>query len=372
MYLRINKTILFITIAAISFACAEIEDENANNNDDRVRQVPVETVTIEVDEFNDFIRLTGVAEAVDDATISAETSGRILSIVNRGEFVERGGVIARLDDRLTRAQYSAAKTNYELAEDTFNRLEALYADSIISTQDFNSARAQRDQAKAQLEQAEKQLQDVHITAPFDGRVEERMIRTGELINPGQPVARLVNTNRVRVKAGIPERYSSDIREGSVANVRFLALGDERRESRVSYAGSVIDPDTRTFTIEVEMSNPENRVKPDMVADLQVQRETLSGVIIIPRTAVIRDEEGISVFVASEENGRKIAELVSISTGPASGAIIQVTEGLNEGDEVVVNGMRNLSVGDHLNVLKSEGSLERAKRIQTEQRSVASY
>lgn len=366
-----KKLLLIFSIAAIAVACSEEQNGNSNN-DDRVRQVPVETVTIEMDEFNDFIRLTGTVEAIEDAVISAETSGRILSIVNRGEQVERGGVIAQLDDRLTRAQYSAAKTNYELAEDTFNRLKSLYADSIISTQDFNSARAQRDQAKAQLEQAEKQLEDVHISAPFDGRVEERMIRSGELINPGQPVVRLVNTNRVRVKAGIPERYSGDIREGSEVRVRFMALDDETRESRISYAGNVIDPDNRTFTIEVELRNPDSRIKPDMVADLQVQRELLSGVIIIPRTAVIRDEEGTSVFVVSEENGRKTARLVSVSTGSASGAIIQITDGLNEGDEVVVNGMRNLSAGDQLNVLKTEGSLERANRIQSQQRSVASY
>ena len=366
-----KKVLLVILTAALAMACGEEKNEN-NYAEERVRQVPVETIIIELDQFNDFIRLTGIVEALEDAVISAETSGRILSIVDRGEYVERGSMIAQLDDRLTRAQFSAAKTNFELAEDTFNRLEALYADSIISTQDFNNARAQRDQAKAQLEQAEKQLQDVHISAPFDGRVEERMIRSGELINPGQPVARLVNTNRVRIMTGIPERYSGDISEGSEVRIRFISLGDEIRESSVAYAGNVIDPDTRTFTVEVELSNPERRIKPDMVADLQVQRETLTGVVIIPRTAIIRDEEGTSVFVAREENGRKVTDLVSVTTGPASGAIIQITDGLNEGDEVVVNGMRNLSVGDHLNILKTEGSLERAKRIQSEQRSVATY
>ncbi len=366
-----KKVLLVVLTAAFAIACDEANNAN-NNAEDRVRQVPVETVAIELDDFNDFIRLTGTVEAIDDAVISAETSGRILSIVNRGEHVEKGGVIAQLDDRLTRAQYSAAKTSFELADDTYNRLKALYADSIISTQDYNSARAQRDQAKAQLEQAEKQLQDVHISAPFNGRVEDRMIRSGELINPGQPVARLVNTDQVRIMAGIPERYAGDIREGSEVKLRFLSLADEVRESKVTYAGNVIDPDTRTFTIEVELSNPQKRIKPDMVADLQVQREMLSGVVIIPRTAIVRDEEGTFVFVVREENDRKVTELVSVRTGPASGAIIQIKEGLSEGDEVVVSGMRNLSSGDHLNILKTEGSLERARRIQSEQRSVASY
>ncbi len=366
---RIIGTTL-IPFAALVFllsACENGEENSENGND--VRLIPVETVTIVKDRFEDFIRLTGTVEAIDDAMISAEVSGRILSIRNRGERVREGEVIASLDDRLIQAQFEAARTGYELAEDTFNRLEALYADSIISTQDFNSARAQRDQAKAQLDQARKQLQDANITAPFSGSIEERMIRTGELINPGMPVVRLVNIDRVKILTGIPERYSAEIRQGNEVVVRMPSMAGMTRESRISYAGSVIDPDTRTYTVEVELNNPEGLIKPEMVADLRVKRQSLENVVIIPRTAIVRDETGVFVFVAREENGRKIANLNEVKTGTASGPLIQVLEGIHEGDEVVVTGMRNLSIGDELNVLKNESSIERAQRLRDQDRPV---
>ena len=366
-----TKIFLAILLSAAVMSCDESQNENDQTND-RVRLIPVETINIVSGEFEDYIRLTGTVEAINDAVVSSESSGRILSIANRGDRVARGGILARLDDRVLQAQYEAAKTGFELADDTFNRLEALYADSIISTQDYQSARAQRDQAKAQLDLTEKQLQDSQIEAPFSGRIEERMIRTGELINPGQPVVRLVNTDRVRILSGIPERYSGEITEGSEVVVNLRAVNGNSITSKITYAGNVIDPDTRTYTVEIEVENPGERIKPDMVADLQIRRATLEDVIVIPRTAVLRDEEGVSVFRSREENGRKIAELVNVRTGASSGPLIQIIEGLSDGDEIVVSGMRTLSIGDELNVLQNESSMERAERLRERDRPVVTF
>lgn len=354
--------------AALFVACGG-ENEQQENNNDSVRLMAVETVTIVSGDFEDFVRLTGTVEAIDDATISSESSGRILSIRNRGEHVRRGDILAQLDDRVIRAQYDASKTAFELADDTFNRLESLYADSIISTQDFRSARAQRDQAKAQLELINKQLLDSKIEAPFDGRIEERFVRSGELVNPGFPVVRLVNSDKIRIVAGIPDRFSGEIREGSDVLVNFKAIGNESIRSKISYAGNVIDPDTRTFTIEVELNNREELLKPDMIVDLQVKRSTLQDVYVIPRTAVLRDETGASVFISRVDNGKKYAELVNVETGMSSGPVIQIIRGIEEGDEVVVSGMRTLSVGDELNVLRSETSLERAAKLSERERPI---
>ncbi len=362
-----------LLILAIAFvSCDQGEDNGDENGVNGARLMPVETVIVEPDNFEDFIRTTGTVEAIEDAMISSETSGRILSIKDRGERVEEGDVIAQIDDRLIQAQYEAAKTGFELAEDTFNRFEALHADSIVSTQDFNNARAQRDQARAQLNQAEKQLQDAKIEAPFTGRIEERFIRTGELINPGMPVVRLVNTDQVRVLAGVPERYSGEITEGTGVQINFRSLSEESRESQITYAGNVLDPETRTYAIEIEMRNAAQRIKPEMVADLMLKRRVLRDVIVVPRTAVLRDEDGQSVFIAVEENGNKVARLVNVQTGSASGPIVQIVSGLSAGDELVVTGVRNLSEGDVLNILNTETSIERAERLRTADRPVVSF
>ncbi len=365
--------IFFYTILIGLISACNIDQSSENGEqEDRTPQTSVETVSITPGSFDDFFRLTGTVEALEDATISSETNGRILSILSRGQSVLQGETIAQIDDRLIRSQYQSAQTAYELAVDSFNRLETLYADSIISTQDFNAVKAQRDQARAQLNQAEKQLDDANIEAPFNGRVEERFVRTGELITPGMPVVRLVNTDRVKINAGVPERFASDISTGTLVRVNFPSYSGQTYETVVSFIGNVVDSGTRTFPVEIEIENVDNRLKPEMVADIRMQRRTIENAIIIPRTAVVRDENEVSVFIAREENGRKIAELVEVRTGRASGPLIEIVEGLSEGDEIVVAGMRTLSIGDRLNIVKNTSSLERAQELQRSDSPTTSY
>lgn len=350
-------------------------NDNNENDDQRVREVAVETITIQPDSFDDFIRVSGSVEAIDDAVISAEVGAQVLSIVDRGARLNRGDVIAELDKRMLRANLDAAEASFQFAEETVERLEPLFEDEVVSVQDFRAARTERDAAKAQLDQAQKALEDATIRAPFSGRIEERMIRTGELINPGMPVARIVDTRRVRVLGGVPERFSSEIREGSPARIDLSAYGMETLEQQISFAGNAVDPDRRTYQIEIELENPGQRLKPDMVASLRLKRRTIEDAIIIPRTAIVRDESNLNVFIArphEDGNGHKTAELVRIETGTAVGAVVEVLEGLNPQDEVVVAGMSNISVGDRLNIISNEDSNERALRLQRNDRPVVTF
>lgn len=363
------KTIFLLIIAALS-GC-DTEEETGDEQQD-TRLVAVETIVMERDRFDDYIRLTGTVEAFDDATISAETQGQIQSIAARGTRVNEGEIIAQIDNRMIQSQYNSARTAFQFALDNFNRLESLHADSIISTQDFQSARTQRDQAEAQLEQAEKQLQDSNIEAPFTGRIEERFIQKGELVSPGMPVARLVNSEKVRVLAGMPERFSGDIREGTTVELRLMGVANDTIQSTISYAGNVIDPDTRTFTVEIELPNMNRLLKPEMVVDLRVKRQELEGALIIPRTSVLRSEEGVNVFKSVQENGEKYAQLVTVETGQASGPLIEIVSGLNEGDEIVITGLSNLNEGDRLNILNTETSVERGDKLSRAERPFVSY
>lgn len=352
-----------------------INGEEENDESQRVREIAVETITLQEDAFDEFIRVSGSAEAIDDAVISAEVGAQVLSIADRGARLQRGDVIAELDKRTLRANLDAAEASYEFAEETVNRLEPLYEDEVVSVQDFRAARTDRDAAKAQLDQARKALEDATIRAPFAGRVEQRMISAGELISAGMPVVRLVNSQRMRITGGVPERYIREIGPGSTALIDLAAYGGEQLENEISFAGNTINPDLRTYQIEIELDNREGLLKPDMVVNLRLKRRTIEEAIIIPRTAIIRDEESLNVFVARPQgdgNGYKQAELVEIETGTATGPIIEVLSGLSAGDEVIVAGMSNISVGDRLNIIANENSDERARRLQRNDRPVVRF
>lgn len=336
-----------LAVAVLLASCGQ-NNENSNNNT-QAREVVVETLGTELRSFDELVRVTGTVEAIEDATISAEVSGRVHTIADRGTRVRRGQELVRLDDRIVRSSVAMAQANYALAEDALRRQEPLFQDSIISPLQFNQIRTQRDQARSQLEQAEKQLGDSRISAPFDGRIEERMISAGELVNPGMPVLRLVNLNKVRVNAGVPERFINDIREGSSVTVSLRSYGGGELDSEIRYAGSLIVPETRTFPIELVVDNAEGLLRPEMVVNLSVTRRKWEDVLLVPRTALVRDEDGLQLFVVRPDGDRKKAVARRVVTGASSGALIIIEEGLQPGDEIIVTGQTNVSDGDDVRI-----------------------
>ena len=341
--------------ALLFSACNQADDNNGANNRQE-REVVVETMTLEPIEFQETVRVTGTVEAVEDAVISAETPGRVQQISDRGTRVRRGDVLVRLDDRMVRSAVEMAQANLDLAEDVLRRQEPLLRDSIISTVEYNQVRTQRDLARSQLEQASKQLSDSQIQAPFEGVVEERMSSVGELVNPGFPVLRLVNTSRIRINAGVPERYINDIEPGAAVMVDLESYGGGRLESSVRFRSSLIVPETRTFPVEIVMENGSGLLKPEMVVPLTITRNVLPEAMVVPRTALVRDESGPMIYVARNDAGRITAEARHVRTGAASRALITILEGLQPGDVIVVAGQSNVSDGDRLRVL-NERSLE---------------
>ncbi|MDI6401193.1 efflux RND transporter periplasmic adaptor subunit [Balneolaceae bacterium ANBcel3] len=340
----------FFTVLFLVFAIVSCE-EQGNNAVNSEREVMVETMSADPAAFEDIVRVTGTVEAIEDAMISAETSGRVLSIADRGDRIRRGDILMELDDRMVRSGLEMALANYELAEDALQRQEPLARDSIISTLAFNQARAQRDQARSQLDQARKQLKDTRMEAPFTGTIEDRMVNIGELVSPGIPVLRLVNTQRVRINAGVPERYINDISQGSPVKIGLRSYGRETIEADVRYASSVIVPETRTFPIEVVIRNSEGLLKPEMVVDLSITRSVLEDAVVVPRTALVRDEIGMSLFVIKEnDEGVPYAFLRPVKTGLASGSRIVIEEGIEPGEVIVVTGQTNLGDGDRVRVL----------------------
>ena len=330
------------------------------------RQVRVETLRLQPTSFQDVIEVTGAVEAYNDATVSAQGAGTLVYRVPRGAYVSRNGRIAQIDSTLmhaaylqTKAQADAAQAQYDLAYDTFKRQEPLFQDSIISALEFESVRAQYNQASAQfnsakalLAQIREQLNYARIRSSFGGTVETYFAEVGEQVTPGTPIARIVNTQRVKIAAGVPERYANDIEKNSSVRVVLDSYGGMEKEGTVGFVGKAINVNNRTFPVEIELDNSDQVLKPEMVAKIFLTREKLESVIVIPQDAVPLDETGHSVFVVIDESGTLVAERRPVTLGPAYGGNVVVEQGLFAGDEVVVLGQYNLTEGDAVEVVNT--------------------
>ncbi len=304
----------------------------------------VETLVLQPTSFTDIIEVTGSVEALDDATLSAQTAGTVTMLADRGARIAEGEPVARINADEARAAVEQARAQFDLAQDRFERQEPLYRDSIISALEFEQVRSERNQAKAALQQAEKRLENTRVDAPFTGTVEERFVEAGEQVAPSVQVARLVNTRRVRVTAGVPERYANDIQQGTPLQIDARQYGAGIQTAEVTFAGNTIDPDSRTFTIEATVPNKEGTLKPEMSVTLRVTRATLNEAIVIPRTAVIRDETGTHAYVVERADTTAVARNRDLTLGPSTGDQIVVESGLSADDEVITVGQNDVSPG----------------------------
>ena len=337
---------------------------DARGATDTGRVVRVETLVLSPTSFEDVVQVTGAVEAIDDAVLSAQSAGTVTSLAPLGRTVSAGQTVAQLDPFITRstvdqakAGVEAAEAQFELAEDNMTRNTPLYKDSVISAIEYENVRAQFNRAKADLararavmSQAEEQLRQTRVAAPFSGTVEEHFVEIGEQVLPGRQVARIINTSRVKVIAGVPERYAADIRVGTPAQVDFSAYRGQPVTSRVSFVGNAINPDNRTFPVEILLENGSSVFKPEMVAQVLVTREKIEDALVVPRSAIVRDEDGNSVFVVRKDGDRTFAEKRSVVLGAAHGGQVVITN-LQPGDEVVVLGQSNLTPGDAVQIME---------------------
>lgn len=305
---------------------------------------PVERGTVPYRQWFD-----GEIEAVHQATVSAETSGRITAMhFDVDDYVERGAVIAELRDaeqqaRLRQAQAAVeeAQARFEEARDEYNRVKEIYARKLVAkaamdraTSEFNSARARRESAQAALEAAQEQLDYTRIRAPYDGIVIERHAEVGEMASPGAPLMTGISLEQLRALVSVPQRYVHEVRALEQAQIRWGLETTQQVESRsitvYPYAGGA----SHGFRVRVDLPSangyglyPGMLVKVGFVVGEQEQ-------LTIPAAAVVRRSELTGVYVV-DARGR--ISLRQIRTAhPHTGERVGVSAGLSEGERVVID------------------------------------
>ncbi len=352
---RIQKGLFLLAVLLLPlgfWGCGGAEAEAPQDAAAYTRVLNVEVATVEESSFTEIIRLTGTVQADKDVVVSAEESGVIREItVDKGYWVEAGQAMFRLDDELLKAQVDQARALSNLAQETWDRRKRLFEqDQVGSELAYLEAKYASEQAAANLNLLEHRLARTVIRAPISGVLDSREIEVGTMVGPGTPVARIVDTNPVKITGGVPERYAADVRTGTEATVVFDVLPDDAFAGRISYVGAVVDAGNRTFPVELRLRNPGGIIKPEMVANIEVTRRTIDEAMIIPQEALVRVEDGYIVFVVEEEGGVDMVRSRVVALGPAQQNEVVIQSGLEPGDRIIVVGQQSVSAGDQVNVV----------------------
>jgi membrane fusion protein, multidrug efflux system len=317
------------------------------------RVVNVEVLQVALEPFEDQLGITGSVEAERDVTVAAEESGVIRQLfVDKGRVVRAGQAIARIDDRVLRAQYEQATAEATLARETFDRQRRLWEEERIGSEmNYLRARYGAETAEANARVLAARLERTVVRAPISGMLDARTVEVGSMVSSGSPVARIIDIDTLKVTGGVPERYAGEIRQGSAALVTFDNLAGREFAARTTFVGASVNEQNRTFPVEVAIPNAGGTIKPGMVAKVRLARGAMREAILVPREAVLRAETGYIVFIVREEAGRQISEPRPVLTGSGAGNRVVIESGLEPGDRIVVVGQNQVANGDIVQIVE---------------------
>lgn len=325
--------------------------EVSTSGDETVRTINVEVVEVQPQDFAHFIRVVGTVEAQRDVTVSAEEGGVVESLVaTKGERVRRGQTLVRIDDDVLSAQLDQAASQAALAEETWQRQKQLWEQDSIGTElAYLQARYNAETAKAQARVLAERVDRTAVRAPVTGILDERLVEIGSMVAPGTPVARVLDVDTVEIVGGVPERYAADIERGSPVRVTVDALAGREYAGSVDFVGTAVEGGSRTFQVEVVVPNPGLGIKPGMVANVQIARQVVEGALVVPRHAVLRQEEGYIVYVARPVGEGWRAEARPVVPGVSRSELVVIRDGLEPGDRVVTVGQQQIADGDAVRI-----------------------
>lgn len=314
------------------------------NTDERI---PVQVAGPTRIDVEDVLHYYGEIRADQEARLDFNFSGRIAKYhYEVGEKVPRGAVMAILNQEEILAQLEQTKVADEKAQADLQRVERLHADQIISDDRLELARVGAKQARAAFVMAQEALKNSSVIAPFSGLVAEKNGEVGEYYNSmmgGPPVYRLVNIDKVKMLIGIPESEVPMVKKGQEARILLDTYPGELFLGQVTRVGLTIDRLSRTMEAEITVPNASMRLKPGMMADIDLVTGRRQAVLSIPQKALMQDMGLENIFVVLDGKA-VIKEVVS---GVRQGDVVEIVQGLNEEDQVVIEGQFDLKEGDQV-------------------------
>jgi RND family efflux transporter MFP subunit len=310
------------------------------------RVVNVEVTPVQPTTFVQYIRVVGEVEPMHDVTVSAQETGTIAAfLVAKGERLSRGQPVTRISSDLLDAQLDEANAILEIATERYERQRRLWEDQSIGTEmAVLEAKSQVQTSAARLKVLQTRKARTMVTSPIAGTYDEQYVEAGELVNPGTRLLRVLATDRVKVVAGIPERYALAIVPGTPAVVTFDVIEDREFEGTIAFVGVSVDPRSRTIPIEIVLDNGEGLIRPRLVANVQVERTRAEQVIVVPQDLVQRTETGFQVFVARQDSDGLTAEARAVELGASYANEVVVTSGLASGERLITAGHRQVDDG----------------------------
>jgi RND family efflux transporter MFP subunit len=313
----------------------------------------VSAVRVNVDNINSqlfehYIEVQGRIDGNENIAVNPRNQGGMVTkiLVHEGDAVIRGQVLAELDADVLKQQLTDLKNKLAFVTDLFNRQKTLWDQKIGSEVQYLKAKNDMETVQNGIATLEEQIQMSVITSPINGTVEDIPIKVGQLASPASPIPafRIVNFSKAKALADVGEAYSSLVKTGDEVKIFLPDLNKEITE-QITFASKYINPTNRTFLVEATLPGSDIVFRANMIAVLKIRDYSNPNAIAIPQNYIQNSrDEGQFVFVASEENGKKVARKRTITPNISYNGLTEVINGLNQGDKIITAGYKDLYNG----------------------------
>ena len=307
--------------------------------------------------FTHYIELQGSVQTKQNILIYPELPGILKTmLVKEGQQVVKGQVLATIEDGGMTAQLAQLTANAQLAETTYARQKRLWDQKIGSEIQFLQAQTAYATQKSAVNQLKSQLEKATLIAPFSGIIDAVFQEKGTVVVPGQgvPVFRIVNLSKMYIETEVPETYLVSITKNKAVQVNFPILGSSL-QSKVRQVGNYINPNNRSFKIEIDVPNLEGNIKPNLTARLKINDYTNTNAILIPQSIISENAKGeqfVYILKNKKKNNEATAERLVIATGKTQGDFIEITAHLAPGAEIIMEGARSVNNGQVVRVINN--------------------
>ncbi len=320
--------------------------------------LPPTTVTsakVEKADWKPVLRAVGSISPVQGAMISAELAGTVSDVsFQNGAAVKKGDVLLKLDASAEQALMRSAEADAALAKNDLDRAQDLSTRKVISKAEFDAAQSKYVQKKAAVDNMRSLIDKKEIHAPFDGTAGIRSVNTGQMVKVGDPLVSLQTLDQVFVDFAMPQQLLSELSTGLPVKVTTDAIPGRDFEGKLTAIDSSIDPVTRNVSLQATIDNSDHALRAGMFARINVLLPQKNPTLYIPATAVAYAPFGNSVYIIEKKKDEKtgteglIIRQQFVRTGETRGDFVAVTQGLQQGEQVVSSGVFKLRNG--LNVV----------------------
>ena len=339
---------IFISLYMSYFiGCGNNNNRSENDKKDETPVIPVEVAVIETGNITATITSTATLEAEEETEVVAKVGGVVEQIFfEEGMPVKAGEILAKLDDEKIRAQLDQTQASLQKLKNSQERNEVLFNKDLISAEDHQASKYDYEFQKAAYEMARLELDYTSIRSPIDGIVAERYIKVGNMVTVNTAVFKVTAVDPLWAVLYIPEQHLGKLQAGQSATLKVDALGKALCHGFVKRISPVVDPNTGTVKVTVEVGNASGALKPGMFARVNITHDMHENTVLVPKDALITEDQSSSVFVLQDS----IVIRHDVTTGYVNTTHVEILEGLEVADTVITTGKGSLKDSSRVEIV----------------------